>query len=400
MKLFGSLTSLLNLAFSKNSNTVTLQPSQSTTYTSSRTIDLPPEDANSVIVSQSATQTLTNKTLTSPVINTPTGIVKGDVGLGNVDNTSDATKNAASVTLTNKTIDGGSNTLTNVPLSAATGTLAAAKGGTGVSSTATFPTSGVVALVPGTSGPVKSNGSTALTQSAVNLTSEVTGALPIGNGGTGQTTASAAFGALSPLTTKGDLAGFSTVNARLPVGTNGQIIVADSAQALGVKWAANAAGSQATATTLGVVQGGTVPGSGNGAAIAAGYIGELVTVAGGTTTSSSSTAVQLQSLGTLQPGWYLITMNAALSVAAGSVLANIGIRETSGGAILKKNLASLTTGFTPFCLTAVVQVTAAKALESFWNTSSGAQTMQVYADSTSISGTVYGAHSYDIVRIA
>lgn len=55
-------------------------------------------------VGKTATQTLTNKTLTSPVINTPTGLVKGDVGLGNVDNTSDATKNAASVTLTNKTL--------------------------------------------------------------------------------------------------------------------------------------------------------------------------------------------------------------------------------------------------------------------------------------------------------
>jgi hypothetical protein len=41
---------------------------------------------------------------TSPTITTPSGIVKGDVGLGNVDNTSDATKNAASVTLTNKTL--------------------------------------------------------------------------------------------------------------------------------------------------------------------------------------------------------------------------------------------------------------------------------------------------------
>lgn len=51
-----------------------------------------------------AIQTLANKTLTTPVINSPTGIVKGDVGLGNVDNTSDATKNAASVTLTNKTL--------------------------------------------------------------------------------------------------------------------------------------------------------------------------------------------------------------------------------------------------------------------------------------------------------
>jgi hypothetical protein len=47
------------------------------------------------------TQTLTNKTLTSPVVNTPTGIVKGDVGLGNVDNTSNATERAATRTLTN-----------------------------------------------------------------------------------------------------------------------------------------------------------------------------------------------------------------------------------------------------------------------------------------------------------
>lgn len=44
------------------------------------------------IVGDTDTQTLTNKTLTSPVINTPTGIVKGDVGLGNVDNTSDINK--------------------------------------------------------------------------------------------------------------------------------------------------------------------------------------------------------------------------------------------------------------------------------------------------------------------
>lgn len=50
----------------------------------------------------------------------------------------------------------------------------------------------------------------------------------IGTGGGG--------GSTSPLTTKGDLWGFSTVDARLPVGTNGQRLVADSAEALGVKW--------------------------------------------------------------------------------------------------------------------------------------------------------------------
>jgi hypothetical protein len=47
---------------------------------------------------------------TSPAITTPTGIVKGDVGLGNVDNTSDASKNSATVTLTNKTIAAELNT--------------------------------------------------------------------------------------------------------------------------------------------------------------------------------------------------------------------------------------------------------------------------------------------------
>jgi len=50
------------------------------------------------------TKTLTNKTLTTPAITNPTGLDSNDVGLGNVDNTSDATKNAASVALTNKTI--------------------------------------------------------------------------------------------------------------------------------------------------------------------------------------------------------------------------------------------------------------------------------------------------------
>jgi hypothetical protein len=61
-------------------------------------------DNTSDATKNTAIATLTNKTLTSPVINTPTGIAKGDVGLGNVDNTSDATKNAAAVTLTNKTL--------------------------------------------------------------------------------------------------------------------------------------------------------------------------------------------------------------------------------------------------------------------------------------------------------
>ncbi len=40
----------------------------------------------------------------------------------------------------------------------------------------------------------------------------------------------------SPLTTKGDIHGFTTVDDRLGVGTNGQVVVADSTVGLGIKW--------------------------------------------------------------------------------------------------------------------------------------------------------------------
>lgn len=43
-------------------------------------------------------------------------------------------------------------------------------------------------------------------------------------------------GLTSPLTTKGDIWGFSTLDARVPVGVDGTVLTADSTQALGVKW--------------------------------------------------------------------------------------------------------------------------------------------------------------------
>lgn len=46
----------------------------------------------------------------------------------------------------------------------------------------------------------------------------------------------------TPLTTKGDLFGFDTADARIPIGTNGHILTADSTQSLGLKWAAPAGG--------------------------------------------------------------------------------------------------------------------------------------------------------------
>lgn len=47
----------------------------------------------------------------------------------------------------------------------------------------------------------------------------------------------------SPLTTKGDVYTFSSSDARLPVGTNGQVLTADSTQTTGLKWASAGGGS-------------------------------------------------------------------------------------------------------------------------------------------------------------
>lgn len=66
--------------------------------------------------------------------------------------------------------------------------------------------------------------------------SSVTLPLPIASGGTGQTSASTAFAALSPLSTKGDLLTYSTVNAALAVGADGTALYADSSQTTGLKW--------------------------------------------------------------------------------------------------------------------------------------------------------------------
>lgn len=89
----------------------------------------------------------------------------------------------------------------NVVIGSSTDTVTFATGG---STNVTLPTTGTLAALP------------------VNVASQVTGTLPIANGGTGQTTAVPAFDALAPTTTRGDIIfRNATVNTRLAATTAG-----------------------------------------------------------------------------------------------------------------------------------------------------------------------------------
>lgn len=72
-----------------------------------------------------------------------------------------------------------------------------------------------------------------ITRGLVDLADDITGSLPVANGGTAQTSY-----------TKGDIliASGATTLVKLPVGTNDQILVADSGETSGVKWATPASG--------------------------------------------------------------------------------------------------------------------------------------------------------------
>ena len=87
--------------------------------------------------------------------------------------------------------------------------------------------------------------------------------IAIANGGTGQTTAVAAFDALAPTTTKGDLIVHDgTDNIRVAVGaTNGHVLTVDSAEASGVKWAAASGGkvAQVVSTITSTIASTSVP---------------------------------------------------------------------------------------------------------------------------------------------
>lgn len=122
-------------------------------------------------------------------------------------------------------------------------------------------------------------------------------------------------GSKLPLDTKGDLIVFGKKNERLPVGTNGQVLTADSAQSLGVKWATPASGGSGTLAGDGTEDTHSEP----------------------LTESSASFATCISFIEVLSSFW-LASIKYYIGSTAGSVTVNL---RTAGGTLLaSKNIAS------------------------------------------------------------
>lgn len=163
-----------------------------------------------------------------------------------------ATATVRTITMPNANVDLGNLTNSNIAAAAAiagtkispnfgsqnvstTGTLA----GSNFSGSSSGTNTGDQTNISGTAGNITaSSNSTLTTLSALSLpgsqvtgnisgnAANVTGTVAIANGGTGQTTAAAAYNALSPMTTTGDLEYESATNvaSRLAIGTAGQVL--------------------------------------------------------------------------------------------------------------------------------------------------------------------------------
>ena len=107
----------------------------------------------------------------------------------------------------------------------------------GITASGTVTSSGSITLalandlaalegLSGTGFAKRTGSDTWTTQASIDLTTDVTGALPIGNGGSGQTTRQAAFDALSPLTSSGGIIYRNSLgnNVQRSIGSEGMFL--------------------------------------------------------------------------------------------------------------------------------------------------------------------------------
>jgi hypothetical protein len=137
-----------------------------------------------------------------------------------------------------------------------------------------------------------------LNQNTTGTAANVTGTVAILNGGTGQTTAGAAFNALSPITTTGDLILGTGVNtaSRLPIGANGYLLTSDGTTA---SWVQAPAGG---VTTFSAGTTGLTPSTATSGAVT--LAGTLALANGGSGQTSAQTAMNAFA-GAVTSGSYL-----------------------------------------------------------------------------------------------
>lgn len=214
---------------------------------------------------------------------------------------------------------------------------------TGVSAATYGTASSVPTIAVNTQGQITSASNTSIAIAGSQITS---GTVAIANGGTGQTTAAAAFDALAPTTTQGDLIlrGAST-NSRLAIGANNRYLSSNGTTA---SWGQ-------VSLTAGVT--GTLP-------IANGGTNATATPTAGAIAYGSGTAYAFSSAGTssqvlLSGGSGAPTWTNQSSLSVGSATTATTASNVSGGttgSILYQSATSTTTslalGTTNFVLTA------------------------------------------------
>lgn len=149
--------------------------------------------------------------------------------------------------------------------------------------------------------------------------------------------------ATTPLTTKGDLYGFDTVPDRIPVGTDGDVLTADSGAALGVSWQAPAAGGGVIGTAIFDASGGS--------------IGSLVTsgvISGVTYTSAGTYAVTLSPTQTNYVVLAIAEENSGTYVPICCI--SPGSRSSGGFTLLTVSLQSPAARDFPYVAIAVVKL--------------------------------------------
>ena len=176
----------------------------------------------------------------------------------------------------------------------------------------------------------------------------MTGTLPIGNGGTGQTTASTAFNALSPVTTTGDLIIGNGTNsaARLAIGANGYVLTSNGTTAT---WAASTGG--------------------------------VTSFSAGTTGLTPNTATT----GAVTLSGTLAVANGGTGVTASTGASSVALRDSNANLTVN----SLFEGFTIVAAAGTTTTLTAASAPTYVVTGSGGQTFQLPDATTLPAGAIF-----------